>query len=425
MLILHYGIHYNNKLMRIAIIGGGAAGMMCAATIAENNPKMEVFLIERNNSLGKKVIISGGGRCNVTTGIEDIKIVLQKYPRGGKFLNSAMHRFSPSDVIAWFENHGVVLKCEDDMRVFPVSNQGKDIVGVFEKILAENNQKILFKHSVTKITKKNKQFVIHFKEQKPLLFDKVVLTLGGQAYRQTGSTGDGYTLGESLGHHTSDLAPSLSSLISKETWPSDVAGLSFVNTKFKAQTKKNYKFSGPFIFTHWGISGPAVFALSSLIAFEKFDENKPLKIYLDILPELSLEQVVEKIKSFTLSEPKKIFKHALRKLIPLSLTNVALEQLAIDEKKKNAEINKQELLKVSSWLKKLPLNIIDRRAGDEFVTAGGISLAEINPSTMESKICPKLYIAGELLDIDAYTGGFNLQSAWATGRLAGMSISSD
>lgn len=411
--------------MRIAIIGGGAAGMMCAATIVENNPEMEVYLIERNDSLGKKVIISGGGRCNVTTGIEDIKIVLEKYPRGSKFLNSAMYHFPPALVRDWFEDNGVPLKCEADMRVFPVSNQGKDIVRVFEKILDTDNGKILFKHYVTKIEKKDEQFIIYFKEQKSITADKVILTLGGQAYRQTGSTGDGYALAESLGHHTSNLAPSLSSLISKEEWPSDISGLSFANAKLKAQGNKSYEFSGPFIFTHWGISGPAVFALSALIAFEKFDINNSLKIYLDLLPDLSQEQLIEKIKKATLAEPKKIFRHALRQIIPLSLASVALKQLAIGEKKKNAEISKQDLLKVSFWLKNLPLTIINRRAGDEFVTAGGISLTEINPSTMESKICSNLYFAGEILDIDGYTGGFNLQAAWATGRLAGVSSSID
>lgn len=411
--------------MRIAILGGGAAGMMCAATIAENNPKAELFLIERNDSLGKKVIISGGGRCNVTTGIEDVRLVLEKYPRGSKFLNSAMHRFSPALVRAWFEDHGVPLKCEDDMRVFPVSNQGKDIVRVFEKILNSEKRSILFKHSVTKIEKKAKQFIIYFKDQKPLTVDKVILTLGGQAYRQTGSTGDGYALAESLGHRISNLAPSLSSLTSKETWPSDVAGLSFAYTKFSAQGKKNYEFSGPFIFTHWGISGPAVFALSSLIAFEKFSDLKPLKIYLDIAPDLSIDQVLEKIKKFAQAEPKKIFKYALHQVMPLSLASVALEQLAISEKKKNGEISKQELLKVGTWLKNLPLTITSRRAGDEFVTAGGVSLEEVDPSTMQSKVCPNLYFAGEILDIDGYTGGFNLQSAWATGHLAGTSSSQD
>ncbi|MFA6466561.1 MAG: aminoacetone oxidase family FAD-binding enzyme [Patescibacteria group bacterium] len=409
--------------MHIAIIGGGAAGMMAAATIAENNPKAKISLIERNDSLGKKVIISGGGRCNVTTGIEDIKIVLEKYPRGSKFLNSAMHRFPPALVKNWFEEHGVPLKCEDDMRVFPVSNQGKDIVKVFEKILAKSKNQILFKHSVTKIEKKDKQFIIHFKEQKALSADKVILTLGGQAYRQTGSTGDGYTLAESLGHHISNLAPSLSSLVTKETWPSAVSGLSFVNSQFKAQGEKKYEFSGPFVFTHWGISGPAVFALSSLIAFEKFSAEKPLKIYLDLLPDLSLDKVLEKIKNFTLSEPKKIFKYAIHQAIPLSLASVALKQLAISEKKKNSEISKAELQRVSSWLKNLPLTIVNRRAGDEFVTAGGVSLTEVNPSTMQSKVCPNLYFAGEILDIDGYTGGFNLQAAWATGRLAGMASS--
>lgn len=408
--------------MKIAIIGGGAAGMMTAATINENNAEAEVFLIEKNDSLGKKVIISGGGRCNVTTGLQDIKAILSKYPRGEKFLNSALRQFSPQTTYAWFENHGVPLKCEKDNRVFPVSNNGKDIVKVFEKIFAENKTKLLFKHQVTKITKTKNIFIINFKTQAPLTVDKVVFTFGGQAYRQTGSTGDGYSLAESLGHHTTELAPSLSSLITREKWPTLIAGLSFTQSTFSTKTAKKCSFTGPFVFTHWGISGPAVFALSSLIAFEKFDSNKPLKISLDLLNDLKLEKMMADLKKFVTANPNKLFKHALQQFIPLSMANIALKENNITENKKNNTTSNKELNQIVHWLKNIPLTIIDRKAGDEFVTAGGIDLSEVNPSTMESKICPGLYFAGEILNIDGFTGGFNLQASWATGHLAGQNI---
>lgn len=408
--------------MKIAIIGGGAAGMMTAATINENNGETEVFLIEKNDSLGKKVIISGGGRCNVTTGLQDVNTVLKKYPRGEKFLNSAMRQFSPQTTYAWFEEHGVPLKCEKDLRVFPASNNGKDIVKVFEKIFAENKTKLLFKHQVTKITKQDKNFLINFKTQKALEVDKVVFAFGGQAYRQTGSTGDGYSLAESLGHHTTELAPSLSSLITKEKWPTLIAGLSFTKTTFTTKASKKYSFTGPFVFTHWGISGPAVFALSSLIAFEKFSPNKPIKISLDLLADLKAEQMITDLKKFITVNPNKLFKHALQQFVPLSLATITLQQINITENKKNNELSNKELNQTVNWLKNIPLTIIDRKAGDEFVTAGGIDLNEINPSTMESKICPGLYFAGEILNIDGFTGGFNLQASWATGFLAGKNI---
>jgi hypothetical protein len=411
--------------MRIAIIGGGAAGMMSAATINEQNQAVEVFLIEKNNSLGKKVIISGGGRCNVTTGIQEVGIVLEKYPRGSKFLNSAMYGFPPQAVWQWFENHEINLKCESDQRVFPISNKGQDIVGVFEKLFANSNTKILFNHNVQEIDKEDNNFIIHFKDQPDLIVDKVIMTLGGQAYRQTGSTGDGYSIAESLGHSITELAPSLSSLTSQETWPTKVAGISFPKAICAAKGEKNYEFTGPFVFTHWGISGPAVFALSSLIAFEKFSPHQPLKISLDVVPDLPTDKIVFKFKSFMEANPKKIFKNTLHKVIPLSLASVVVEQVGINLEKKNIEISKKELSKAVEWLKHLPLTIIGRRAGDEFVTAGGVDLSEVNPSTMESKICPGLYFAGEVLNIDGYTGGFNLQASWATGRLAGGKSSQD
>lgn len=406
--------------MRIAIIGGGAAGMMVAATINENNPEVEVFLLEKNDSLGKKVIISGGGRCNVTTGIEDIKAVLAKYPRGSKFLNSAMHTFPPLAVQDWFVSHGVPLKCEADNRVFPVSNNGHDIVAVFENIFRKNNTKVLFKHAVRKIEKKGQYFIIHSQDQADLKVDKVVLTLGGQAYRQTGSTGDGYQLAESLGHHTSQLAPSLSSLVTSESWPSQVAGLAFAKATIKTNINKKHETTGPFIFTHWGVSGPAVFAFSALVAFENFSQTKPLKIFLDLVPDLSLDKVILQLKNYTTANPKKLFKHAGQLFVPLSLSNIILEQLQIRLDKKNSEISKVELRQTAEIFKNLPLTITSRRAGDEFVTAGGIVLSEVDPSTMQSKVCPNLYFAGEILDIDGFTGGFNLQVAWATGRLAGL-----
>lgn len=394
--------------------------MMAVAAINEQQPAVEVFLIEKNDSLGKKVIISGGGRCNVTTGIADVKTVLTKYPRGGKWLSSAMYGFSPLAVQQWFVNHGVPLKCEADSRVFPVSNDGQDVVSVFTKLFAANKTKILFNLAVKKITKDGDQFTIHFKDRPALAVDKVILALGGQAYRQTGSTGDGYSLAESLGHKVTELAPSLSSLNSKESWPAKVAGVSFAAAKFAVDGKKQLAFTGPFVFTHWGVSGPAVFALSAQIAFEQFSAAAPLNVYVDLVPDLSMDEVAAKIKSFMDSAPKKLFKYALHQLLPLKLATIAVEEVGVKTNKKNNEVSKQELRTAAQWLKHLPLTFTSRRAGDEFVTAGGVNLAEVNPKTMESKICPGLYFAGEILNIDGYTGGFNLQASWATGYVAGI-----
>ncbi|OIO18607.1 MAG: hypothetical protein AUJ23_03270 [Candidatus Magasanikbacteria bacterium CG1_02_32_51] len=408
--------------MKIAIAGGGAAGMMCAATIVEEHPEVEVFLVEKNPSLGKKVIISGGGRCNVTTGIDDLKLVLTKYPRGSKFLQSAMHTFSPTQVYTWFENHGVTLKCEEDNRVFPVSNDGHDIVGVFEDIFKDSKINLLFKHNMKNIVKEKNKFVISFAEQKDLVVDRVIMALGGQAYRQTGSTGDGYDILEQLGHHITDLAPSLNSFLTQEKWPKELSGLSFEKAVIKVKGQKKYQFTGPFLFTHTGVSGPAVFALSSLIAFEKYDRQSPLQILVDVLPDLSLENVLVTLQKLREENLQKTFKNVLHRLLPMSLSEIVCGNLGISLDKKNVEMSKKDLQKVTEYIKNLPLKIIGRGAGDEFVTAGGVDTREVDPKTMESKICSGLYFAGEILDVDGFTGGFNLQASWATGKVAGLGI---
>lgn len=408
--------------MRVAIVGSGAAGMMCAATINELNPRIEVVLIEKNDSLGKKVIISGGGRCNVTTGLQDIKTVLKKYPRGEKFLTTAMYNFSPADVFAWFENHGTPLKCEQDLRVFPKSNNGKDVVKVFENIFGANNTKILFKHSAKNIIKKENKFLVYFNEKDFVEVDKVIMAVGGQAYRHTGSTGDGYTIAESLGHSVTALAPSLYSFITKEKWPREVSGLSFEKAAISFKGQKKYSFTGPFLFTHIGISGPAVFALSSLIAFEKFDQTNPINITLDLLPDLAKEKLLEKINKTIKDNIKKSFKNTLHNFLPLSLAEVVCRENNITFEKKNAEMSKSDINNIIKWIKQMPLTVIGRGAGDEFVTAGGVELSQVDTRTMESKICPGLYFVGEILDVDGFTGGFNLQASWATGRAAGRAI---
>ena len=410
--------------MRIAIIGAGAAGMMAAATINEQSPDTEVFLIEKMDGLGKKVIISGGGRCNVTTGITDLKTVLKKYPRGDKFLISPMHRFSPENVRTWFEEHGVPLKCENDLRVFPISNDGRDVVRAFEKIFTNSNTQILKKHAVESIERNtdNTAFVIHIKDQPAIEVDSVLLSLGGQAYRHTGSTGDGYSLAESLGHHITPLAPTLNSFITSQAWPGTLAGVSFEKATLNAEREKKYTFTGPFLFTHRGLSGPAVFALSSLIAFEDYDHKNPFPIFIDLLPDIKTDDLVAEIKEAAQNNPKKNFKTIIHNYIPRSVMDVLGEKFEVPLEKKNGEVSKKEIQLPVEKFKRLPVYAVGRSPGDEFVTAGGVQLDEVNPRTMESLICPNLYFAGEILAIDGFTGGFNLQAAWATGRAAGENI---
>lgn len=411
--------------MKVAIIGGGAAGLMAAAALMETNPSADIWLIEKNNGLGKKVIISGGGRCNVTTGIRDIRTVLTKYPRGTKFLSKAMYAFSPEAVYNWFEAHGVPMKVEDDLRAFPQSNNGEDVVRAFEDLFGDSNVRIMLKAQVTHVEKDSAGYKISFKDgQAPTIVDNVVLTTGGQAYRHTGSTGDGYAFAMELGHTITPLAPSLNAFTTKEQWPKTISGLSFEQATFTAYREKKTTFTGPFLFTHRGVSGPVVFALSSLIAFEPYGPQESLAITIDLFPNETSTELSERLMAAITNHPKKSIANVLDILLPKSLVQVVCQETGVSSDRRANEVSKKAVAEIITWLKNIPLTVIGRDAGDEFVTAGGVSLDEVDPSTMESKISPGLYFAGEILNIDGFTGGFNLQASWATGHLVGESIGS-
>ncbi len=396
---------------------------MAAAATQETNPKATISLIERNPDLGKKVIISGGGRCNVTTGLFDVRDVLTRYPRGSKFLTSAMRRFPPEWTVSWFETHGVPLKTEEDLRVFPRSDDGKDVVAVFERLFRapDSHVRTLLGKHATGITKEGDHFVISCRNAEPIVADRVILTTGGQAYRQTGSTGDGYAFAESLGHTITPLAPSLNSFFTKEAWPKELSGLSIPNATLTAPDVKHAYYTGPFLFTHRGVSGPAVFALSGLVAFEPYDAQHPLRLHIDLFPEENPDKLTARIAKTFFTNNKKNIKTVLGFLVPKALAAVVVSQLKLDGEKQAAQATKKDVALSAAWMKKIPLTVIGRGAGDEFVTAGGVDTHEVNPRTMESTICPGLYFAGEILNVDGYTGGFNLQASWATGRVAGES----
>ncbi|PJA47222.1 aminoacetone oxidase family FAD-binding enzyme [Candidatus Uhrbacteria bacterium CG_4_9_14_3_um_filter_36_7] len=409
--------------MRIGIIGAGASGMMAAARLLKTEKDLDIFLIERNEVIGKKVSMTGGGRCNVTTGLEDIRIILTKYPRGGKFLTHAMYQFSPVMVRDWFESHGVPLKKEKDNRIFPESNKSKDIIDVFEEVFKDPRIHIFLNTRVIRIEKQDGYFCLFFQgSNKCIQVEKLILATGGQAYRKAGSTGDGYTFATSLGHSLTPLAPSLTAFLTHEHWPTSISGLSFPNTLLKAGKNKHFLTQGPFLFTHKGISGPAVFALSSLTAFEIFDTKHPMEISIDLFPDFSIETLHYQLQEHIMINAKRSFANVLSILIPKALVEVCLCEINISFEKQAAQINKKEIKQVITWLKNIPLGVIGRCAGEEFVTAGGVELSEINPQTMESKICPGLYLTGEILNIDGFTGGFNLQAAWCTGYLAAEHI---
>ena len=404
-------------MKKCIVIGGGAAGMMIAAVLAElgaGTGGCEVVLLEKNQELGKKVKISGGGRCSVTTGNEDLKEVLKAYPRGGRFFRTALYGFAPVMVREWFEERGVKLKVEKDMRVFPVSDDGDDVVAVFERIFREKGVKVQFGQEVRGIEKVGEEFVVRTGD-KEWKADKVFLALGGQAYRHTGSAGDGYKLAEDLGHSITALGPSLNSFLVEEDWVKSLSGVSSQDVRMRMAGEE---FQGPMIFTHKGISGPAIFALSSLCAFEKINRSTPLKLQLDFCPGRDYENLrTELIKM----SQKETLGRAMARFITKSFVAKYCEVENLNLEKRGAEVGKKDLNKVVDALKNTQITVIGRLPGDEFVTAGGVELSEVDNKTMESKLCPNLYFAGEILNIDGFTGGYNLQVAWATGKLAGQS----
>lgn len=464
----------------IAIIGGGAAGLMAAYFAKLNNADARVLLFEKNKYLGAKVIISGGGRCNVTTGVSAVNEVLKNYPRGSDFLRTAMQAFPPEAVKSWFESQGVPLKTEEDLRVFPLSNDGEDIVGALENALRDLGVEIHCDANVTEISpieaeakseKLSAKFLIKLKpstdtalsrdsvyeqlhnrniEKAPTSYsvNRLILTTGGNAYRQTGSTGDGYAFAKALGHSITPLAPSLSSFYTAEKWVSELSGISFKKAHFifhpadnphssanhqnssnKQSLTEQHRLerSGPFLFTHKGVSGPAIFALSGLAAYENYSAELPAKLLIDFFPDLNSEQLEREIIEKFNQNPAKKLLNVLGFIVPHRLAEKILSPapsggMPFEVTQINcSEVSKQLRKHLLKQLKSLELHLIGRGAGDEFVTAGGVPLTEVDSKNMQSRLTPGLYFAGELLDVDGFTGGFNLQASWATGALAGES----
>lgn len=410
--------------MTIVIIGGGAAGMMAATAAREIIASATIILLEKNQILGRKVLISGGGRCNVTTGVQDVRQLLTYYPRGRKFLTTAFYHFPPGAVFDWFETHGTPLKIEEDNRVFPQSDHGADVVNVFAKFFQEHDIELLMPEAATEVNKQNNHYVITLKSGRTLSADKLIITTGGKAYHHTGSTGDGYYFAETLGHTITPLTSSLNSFMVSEAWPKEHSGVSFTAVGLQTQTDKKYAVQGPIVLTHQGISGPAVFALAAQVAFANYDREHPLPLYLDFVPNRSVEAVAATMARLVQTNPKQQFKKVLHTWLPQALVETMLRLLNLRIDQTNAVTSKAMQHQAVQWLKHCPLAAIGRGAGAEFVTAGGVDTSEVNPKTMESKISPGLFFAGEILNIDGLTGGFNLQAAWATGRLAGKNAAS-
>jgi predicted Rossmann fold flavoprotein len=406
---------------RIIVVGGGPAGMMAA--IRASHFSSEVILIEKNSTLGKKLLISGKGRCNLTNACE-LDSFLKRFSKNGQFLRDAFKKFFNLELINFFEKRGLKLKTERQSRVFPVSDKSSSVLEVLKRELMKNKVKIFCNSSMKDIfLQNNKIRGVLLASGEILSAEKVILATGGVSYRFTGSTGDGLEIAKRLGHRIMPLSPGLVPLEIREQYSKVLEGLVLKNIclKFSYGSRQIISEIGELLFTRSGISGPLVLTLSGRIA-DWLSENKNVFVEIDLKPALSREQLNGRLLRELKLNPKKAIKNTLKNLLPVRLIDVFLDIVKINPDKKSSQITQQERESLIRILKGLRLNIARTLLLEEaMVTRGGVSLKEINPRTMESRIIQGLYFAGEMIDVDADTGGFNLKAAFSTGYLSGES----
>ena len=412
--------------MKVIVVGGGPAGMMAAITASKNGDK--VILLEKNNSLGKKLLITGKGRCNITSSLEMDEFI-KNIPGNGKFLFSVFQNFTNQDIISLLEKNGLKVKNERGNRIFPITDKALDVLNVFIKELKNNNVEIKT-NSIAKEILINDEEVTGVKllSGEKIHGSKVILATGGKSYPLTGSTGDGYKIAQKLGHTIISPRGSIVPLEADKELCQKLQGLSLKNVNIKIKNVENnkiiYNDFGEMLFTHFGVSGPTILSSSAhLLRYKDVDKligEKKIKLYIDLKPALSIEELnLRIIRDFDKFKNKN-FKNSLEDLLPQKLIPVIIDISKIDSNKKVNEITKDERLNLVNILKNFEVRIDGFRPVEEaIVTAGGINIKEINPKTMESKLIKGLYFAGEIIDVDAYTGGFNLQIAYSTGFTAG------
>lgn len=408
---------------KVIIIGAGAAGTLAAGSAAENGA--DVLLLERNEKIARKVLITGKGRCNVTNNVSDVQSFIQNIPGNGRFLYSAFSTFDNHDVMNFFEDYGVPLKVERGDRVFPVSDKAMDIVDALNRYITQSGVQRKTERVTELIVENGAVCGVKTEQGNTYNADSVVIATGGLSYPRTGSSGDGYELAKSVGHTVTELRPSLSALVCREGLCSECMGLSLKNVAIKVfDTKKRkeiYNDFGEMLFTHFGVSGPMILSAS---AHMRDMEKERYEIYIDLKPALSHEKLDARILRDFGDNSNKSISNILALLLPKSLITPILRLAQIKPSEKANQITKEMRKNLVDAVKSVKLTVMDfNDISEAIVTSGGIKINEINPKTMESKICSGLYFAGEVIDCDGYTGGFNLQIAFSTGYLAGKSAS--
>ena len=412
-------------MSKVIVIGGGPAGMMAAYAAAESGHA--VTLLEQNEKLGKKLFITGKGRCNLTNA-SDMEQLFANVVSNRKFLYSAFYSYDNEQVISFFESHGMPTKIERGNRVFPVSDHSSDVIATLSAALRGQHVKVLLHTKVKRLLIEKREEEkrvtgVELSDQTKMHADAVIVATGGISYPSTGATGDGYRMAEESGHKMVSPTPALVPMEIKEPWVREQQGLSLRNVRMSVTRgkKKLYEDFGEMLFTHFGVSGPLVLSASGCIPAKAFDQE--LSMTIDLKPALDMEQLDHRILREFDEMKNKQFKNSLGHLLPAKMIPVMIALSGIDPDTKVNEISREQRQNLLHLFKNMPLTITGLRDFKEaIITKGGVSVKDINPSTMESKLVQGLYFCGEVLDLDALTGGYNLQIAWSTGHLAGISV---
>lgn len=413
-------------MSKVIVIGGGPAGMFAAIAAAEIGH--DVTILEKNEKLGKKLYITGKGRCNITNA-SDMEVLFSNVMTNAKFLYSAFYAYDNQRVIDFFEENGLATKIERGNRVFPVSDHSSDVIATLTKVLRKKKVEVKLHTEVKELLCKpaegqeQKVTGVLLSDGTKLFADDIIVATGGFSYQTTGSTGDGYRFAKECGHTVTQITPSLVPFEAKEEYISRMQGLSLKNVQVRIyhQKKLLYDEFGEMLFTHFGVSGPLLLSASAWI--KPSLTSKELRMEIDLKPAISEEQLDKRVLREFEEAKNKQFKNSIGKLFPTKMIPVMIELCDIDPDKKVNEITKEERLSFVRLIKAFPLTLCGLRDFKEaIITKGGVSVKEVNPSTMESKLVKNLYFCGEVMDLDALTGGYNLQIAWSTGYLAGISV---